>query len=131
MDKFNPVGWFEIYMQHMERAQKFYETVLGIRMTELPNPTTDELRMMMFTAPDENAMERGGSTGALVQMAGFPSGGNSTLVYFMSEDCSVEEARVEAAGGKIFKPKFPIGPHGFISLCTDTEGNMFGVHSMK
>jgi predicted enzyme related to lactoylglutathione lyase len=87
--------------------------------------------MMMFTAPDENAMARGGSTGALVQMAGFPSGGNSTLVYFMSEDCSVEEARVEAAGGKIFKPKFPIGPHGFISLCTDTEGNMFGVHSMK
>ena len=127
----NPVVWFEIYVQDMSRAQKFYETVLGTSMSELPNPTGDDLKMMMFTAPDENAMERPGSTGALVQMAGFPSGGNSTLVYFMSEDCAVEEGRVKNAGGDVFKPKFSIGPHGFISLCTDTEGNMFGIHSMK
>ncbi|NOT48896.1 MAG: VOC family protein, partial [Acidobacteria bacterium] len=67
----------------------------------------------------------------LVQMAGVPSGGNSTLVYFVSQDCAVEEGRVAGAGGSIFKPKMSIGPYGFISLCTDTEGNMFGVHSMK
>lgn len=26
----NPVGWFEIYVQDMHRAQKFYEVVLGM-----------------------------------------------------------------------------------------------------
>jgi predicted enzyme related to lactoylglutathione lyase len=49
----------------------------------------------------------------------------------MSEDYAIEEGRVEAAGGRIFKSKFGIGPHGFISPCTDAEGNMFGLHSMK
>ena len=27
--KHNPVGWFEIYVQDMPRARKFYESVLG------------------------------------------------------------------------------------------------------
>lgn len=26
----NPVGWFEIYVNDMERAKKFYETVLKV-----------------------------------------------------------------------------------------------------
>ena len=131
MSKFNPVGWFEIYVQDMARAQNFYETVLGLTLTDLPSPIGDDFQMKTFTPPNENAMERGGATGAICRMEGMPSGGNSTLVYFMCEDSSVEEGRVEAAGGGIFKSKFPIGPHGFISLCTDPDGNMFGLHSMK
>jgi len=131
MSKFNPVGWFEIYVQDMPRAQKFYETVLGLTLTDLPSPIGDDFQMKTFTPPNENAMERGGATGAICRMEGMPSGGNSTLVYFMCEDSSVEEGRVEAAGGGIFKSKCPIGPHGFISLCTDPDGNMFGLHSMK
>ena len=63
-------------------------------------------------------------------MPGFPSGGNSTLVYFVCDDCAVEEARVKKSGGRIEKPKFSIGEYGFISLVYDTEGNMFGLHSM-
>lgn len=130
MADFNPVGWFEIYVQDIDKAQKFYETVLGITMADLPNPTGDDLKMKMFSA-DESAMEKPGSNGALAQMTGVPSGGNSTLVYFSCEDCSVEEGRVSAAGGGIFKTKFSIGPYGFISLCTDPDENMFGLHSMK
>ena len=42
-------------------------------------------------------------------MKGFTAGGNSTIVYFSSEDCSIEEARVVEAGGKIHKPKLSIG----------------------
>jgi len=53
------------------------------------------------------------------------------LVYFGCEDCSVEEGRVAKSGGSIHKKKFAIGQYGFISLVIDTEGNMFGLHSMK
>lgn len=130
MQGVNPVGWFEIYVQDIAKAQTFYEAVLGISMTELPNPSDEPLKMVMFSN-DENAMTQTGSTGAIVQMADCPSGGNSTIVYFIAEDCSVEQSRVEAAGGTIFKPKMAIGEHGFISLCTDPDGNMFGLHSMK
>ncbi|NOT49131.1 MAG: VOC family protein, partial [Acidobacteria bacterium] len=45
----NAVGWFEIYVQDMARAQGFYETVLGVKLSELPNPGGDELKMMAFS----------------------------------------------------------------------------------
>ena len=130
MQGVNPVGWFEIYVQDMARAKAFYETVLGVSMSELLTPTEEPLKMVTFPM-DENAMTQTGSTGALVFLPGYPSGGNSTVVYFVSEDCAVEESRVTDAGGKVFKSKMSIGEHGFISLCTDPDGNMFGVHSMK
>ncbi|WP_313030400.1 hypothetical protein [Soonwooa sp.] len=43
----------------------------------------------------------------------------------------MEEARVEAAGGKVVKPKMGIGEFEFMSLITATEGNMVGLHSLK
>jgi predicted enzyme related to lactoylglutathione lyase len=120
----NPVGWFEIYVQDMARARKFYETVLEGRLEKIDSP---DLEMWSFPMNQDKS----GSGGALVRMPGFPSGGNSTLVYFMCEDCATEEGRVAKAGGKVEKTKFSIGPYGFISLVHDTEGNMFGLHSMK
>jgi len=59
------------------------------------------------------------------------SGGCSTLVYFGCEDCAVEEARVTPAGGRVERPKLSIGQYGFITLAFDTEGNLFGLHSMR
>jgi len=76
-------------------------------------------------------MEKYGASGALVKMEGVSPGGNSVLVYFSCEDCALEESRIAEAGGKVERPKFAIGEHGFISLAFDTEGNMFGLHSMK
>lgn len=122
----NPVGWFEIYVNDLPRATKFYEAVLGHKLTALDSPVK-ELKMMAF--PMEHGV--GGASGALVKMEGVQAGGNSTIVYFVSDDCAKEQNRVEAAGGKTFKPKFSIGQYGFITLAFDTEGNMFGVHSMK
>jgi predicted enzyme related to lactoylglutathione lyase len=78
-------------------------------------------------------MEMGavGAGGALVRMQGFEPGGNSTIVYFTSDDCKVEEERVTKAGGRIQKPKFSIGEYGYVCLAYDTEGNMFGIHSQR
>jgi predicted enzyme related to lactoylglutathione lyase len=111
-------------VQDMARARAFYETVLAGKLERLDS---GDLEMWAFP------MDQGksGSGGALVRMEGFAPGGNSTLVYFMSDDCAVEEARVSKAGGRVEKKKFPIGKYGFISLAVDTEGNMFGLHSMK
>jgi predicted enzyme related to lactoylglutathione lyase len=120
----NPVIWFEIYVQQMERAKGFYEAVLQTRLHKLNNP---ELDMWAFPM-DMNHM---GASGALVRMEGFPSGRNSTLVYFSSADCAIEAARVVPAGGRIQREKMSIGEYGFIALAIDTEDNMFGLHSLK
>ena len=122
--KTNPVGWFEIYVQDASRAKRFYETVLESKLERLPSP---EVEMWAFPMQNGGA----GAAGALVKMDGFPSGGNSTLVYFVCDDCALEEGRVTSSGGKIQKAKMSIGEYGFISLAVDTEGNMFGLHSMK
>ena len=121
--KNNPVGWFEIYVQDMDRAKAFYETVFVTKLEKLPSP---DLEMWTF------GMDQGkyGAPGALVHMPGCASGGGGTLVYFSCDDCATEAARVVPAGGCIFKEKFSIGEYGFIALVTDTEGNMIGLHSM-
>ena len=123
----NPVGWFEIYVQDMPRAQKFYEAVLLVDLEKLSMPDAAEIEMMAFPMD----MERSGASGALAKMPGFPSGGNSTLVYFSCADCADEAGRVTSSGGRVHQEKTPIGEYGFIALAYDTEGNMFGLHSMS
>lgn len=127
MKKNNPVNWFEIYVDDINRARKFYETVLGREMMELPMPEGMNMKMIAFP------WEQGGAnaTGALVQMDNMKAGGNSTVVYFQTEDCLAEQNRIEQAGGKVLQPKFPIGEHGFCAWGIDTEGNYFGLHAMK
>ena len=120
----NPVGWFEIYVQDMERAKKFYQTVFQLKLEKLDSPG---LEMWSFPM----AMDKWGASGALVKMAGVPSGGNSTLVYFSCADCAAEAQRAAGAGGRVMKDKFSIGQYGFIALVYDTEGNMIGLHSLK
>ncbi len=122
----NPIIWFEIYVQDIERAKKFYETVLQVELSNL-SPPDGELAMYSFPANPEKF----GSTGALVSHPDVPSGGNSTLVYFNCDDCAIEEARIEAAGGKLERPKMSIGEYGFITLAIDPDGNRFGLHSMQ
>lgn len=121
----NPVDWFEIYVQDIERAKKFYESVLQGKLERLPSAGM-ELEMWAFPMEANGS----GAGGTLVKMKGVPSGGNSTLVYFVCDDCAVEASRVEASGGKVDRPKMAIGQYGFIALAVDTEGNMFGLHSM-
>ncbi|ASJ71900.1 VOC family protein [Granulosicoccus antarcticus] len=122
----NPVAWFEIYVNDMPRASKFYSTVLAVEFEPLGDPNDASIEMMAFPSN----MEQYGAAGALVKMDGFDAGGNGTLVYFGCDDCAVEESRIASAGGTVVKPKMSIGDYGFISLASDTEGNMFGLHSM-
>ncbi len=124
----NPFTWVEIYVDDMSRAQNFYETILDIKMTELPMPEgMGEMQMLSFPWAEN---ERGIS-GALVKMNDMKPGNGGTLVYFNCDDCSIEESRVESAGGKVFQAKMSIGDYGFCSIISDTEGNTIGLHSMK
>lgn len=124
----NPIVWFEIYVQDMARARRFYETVFQCTLEPLAAPEGEASSMDMLSFPTE--MNAPGAGGMLVRMEGVPPGGGGTLVYFGCEDCAVQQSRVEAAGGRIHKPKFAIGPYGFCALVVDTEGNCIGLHSM-
>ena len=122
----NPIGWFEIYTDDLQRAKKFYEAVFQVTLSPLPSPV-EGIQMLAF--PSE--MTRYGAAGALAHMKKAPAGVGGTLVYFSCEDCAVEAGRVADAGGKVMIEKFSIGEYGFICMVMDTEGNMIGMHSMK
>jgi uncharacterized protein len=122
--KTNPVVWFEIYVQDLSRAKTFYERILALELTPL---AAEGMEMLCFPMLDNGP----GAMGALVQMEGCPSGGNSTLVYFACDNCAVEAARVKEAGGQVLKEKFSIGEYGHIALVIDPDGNMIGLHSMQ
>lgn len=124
--QFNVVTWFEIYVDDMERARKFYETVLGVSLEDMSDPTGDS-RMLAFPGD----MEKHGTNGALVKMPGVKAGGSNVLVYFGCEDCEIQEKRAEEAGGIVITPKISIGEFGYCSVVKDTEGNSIGLHSMN
>jgi uncharacterized protein len=126
MAKTNAIGWFDVYVTDMNRAVAFYESVLQQKLTSIGDPT-GETQMMSFPAD----MSAYGAGGALVKSAHARPGAGGTMVYFSVEDCAREESRVAAAGGKVIRPKFSIGEFGWVTLCEDTEGNLFGLSSMK
>ncbi len=124
----NPFTWVEIYVEEMAKAQKFYETVLHIKMIPMQAPGEfGELEMLSFPW----AQGEGNISGALCKTSEMKPGAGGTLVYFTCEDCAVETSRVSNAGGHVLQDKFPIGEHGFCSIAMDTEGNTIGFHSNK
>lgn len=120
------VGWFDIYVDDMERAQAFYESVLDTKLSPMEDPSDPTVQMRAFG----DDFPSHGAGGALVKLEYAQPGPGGSMVYFSCDDCSTEEARVPAAGGSVVRSKFPIGGHGSVSIVTDTEGNMIGLHSV-
>lgn len=123
--KTNPGCWFEIYVDDLPRAVKFYEAVLGTQLEKLDTPMPG-LEMMAFPM----AMETPGASGALCKMEGVKPGGSGTMIYFSCDDCDVEASRIEDAGGKLHQPKTSIGQYGYIAIGIDPDGNTFGLHTV-
>lgn len=124
----NPFTWVEIYVEDMGRAQKFYETVLQIKMLPMQMPGEfGDLEMLSFPwAEGESNI-----SGALCKTSDMKPGTGGTLIYFTCDDCATETARVEDAGGQVLQAKSQIGEHGFVSIVSDSEGNTIGFHSNK
>lgn len=120
----NAINWFEIPVTNFERAKKFYETLFGAQIMEMPFPGG---RYGFLPADMSN-----GVGGGIVQGEGFIPSDKGTVVYLNGgEDLSIPLAKIETAGGKIIMPKTSIGENGFMAHFIDTEGNRVALHSMK
>jgi uncharacterized protein len=77
----NPMVWFEIYVQNMERAKAFYEAVLAVTLEKMPAPTEEmNMEMWSFRADKDAAKTTYGECGMLVKMEA-PPGSGATIVY--------------------------------------------------
>lgn len=125
MTKRNPVGWFEIPTNDLQRAKTFYEKTFNFKLQ--PPMNMEGFEMSMFP------MERGaeGAAGSLIQGDGYTPSHEGALVYFSVDDIKATEAKIRANGGQVDKPKMSIGEYGYISICEDSEGNRIALHSMS
>ena len=118
------VSWFEIPAKDLERAQKFYESIMGISMIPLD---LENVRMRMFPVDDPSAV-----AGALCESEGFynPSMADGPLIYLNGNpDLQPILDKVEAAGGKVIVPKTQISPeYGYMAVIRDSEGNRIAFH---
>jgi len=120
----NAINWFEIPVTDFERAKKFYETLFGAEIMEMPFPGG---RYGMLPTDMQN-----GVGGGLAQGEGFVPSDKGTIVYLNGgDDLSIPLSKIENAGGKIIIPKTSIGENGFMAHFIDTEGNRVALHSMK
>jgi predicted enzyme related to lactoylglutathione lyase len=114
------IDWFEIPTVDLDRAVRFYETMLG---TRLRRETGDGMPQALLLG------DGGGAEGALVQNPHRRPASEGAIVYLNAKggiDGCIERAM--RAGGRVVLPKTGIGEPGFIAIVADTEGNHVGLH---
>ena len=121
----NPVIWFDIYTQDLQRAKSFYEKVFLFTLIE--EPTDGSFQAYRFPG----GMPGFGYMGALMYHPMRKPSSEGTIVYFECEDCEQQSNLALLHGGQVFKSKWSIGDEGFVAIIGDTEGNAIGLHSFK
>jgi uncharacterized protein len=119
----NAINWFEIPVADMERAKRFYETVLA---TELHREVFGGHDHAIFRTPEP------GVAGALVKSDTLqPSAAGARIYLDTAGALDACLARVAPAGGAVILARTDIGDPGFIAIVRDTEGNAIGLHQPR
>jgi len=118
------ISWFEIPVRDLDRAQRFYESVLD---RELKRETMGEEHLAIFPAAEGRAQ-------GCINIGPTPVSPSSsgTRVYLdVSPSIDAALSRVADAGGKVVtrKTALPAGM-GFWAHVADTEGNVVGIHAL-
>ncbi len=124
----NVVGWFEIPVEDMDRAVKFYNALFGWDIKSTP---FGEDIMAVF--PADFTKDLPGAGGCLYKGKDAKPG-NGTIVYFTSPsaNCANELETAKEMGAEILMDRYEIPEgHGFMILLRDSEGNKIAVHSME
>ncbi len=118
------LSWFEIPALDIERAQAFYEKLLGATMRrENIGPNT----LAVF------AYDESGVGGCVMVGPQVPAPRADGSLIFLNAGPSLDAvlARVDAAGGRITTPKVTLpGDMGMFAHITDSEGNRVGLHAL-
>lgn len=122
----NAINWFEIPVQDIERAQKFYEALLGraLRREQMGEST---LAVFPYQAPE-------GVGGALIADPKYRPADRGSMIYLnLVQATPLAEVvkRAETAGGHVAMECTSLPPGmGVIAHVIDTEGNRVGLHAM-
>jgi predicted enzyme related to lactoylglutathione lyase len=100
----------EIGASDTQRALKFYGDLFGWEFQNFEGSPTEY-----------HTTQTSEDSGVAVQ-----EGGPSVRIYFDVDDARAGAARVSELGGSAEEP-LPVPGMGWFAVCTDTEGNAFGL----
>ena len=122
MLKPNVPAWFEIPTNDLGRAQKFYESILGVALAR-----QDYGGGTMAVFPGG---EKPNSRGALIASVHSEPSVHGSIVYLHVDDVQPVLARVAQHGGDTVVPRteLPQGI-GYFAQIIDSEGNRVGLFS--
>lgn len=120
------VQHFEIPVDNVDRAQKFYKDVFSWDMQKWSSPADPTQEYFMFETSDEGG-NKGISGGLMKRQSPQQTVTNYVTVSSIDEYTS----KLEQSGGKIIMPKTEIPDMGYILVFMDTENNMFGLYEAK
>ena len=123
MEATTPIDWFEIPVRDIDRAQAFYEKLLGAAMRR---ETIAGNTLAVFGGS-------GGHVGGCLMAGGSaPAPSEAGTLVYLHAGASLDAvlARLESAGGQLATPKVHLpGDMGCFAHIRDTEGNRVGLHA--
>lgn len=124
MDK---VQHFEIPVDDIARARKFYEGVFGWGTMDFPMPGMQYVGLHTGPVDEKNmAKEPGFINGGMFQRnPAFPLKGPTVAITVENIDAAINKIKV--AGGTVMMEKMEIADMGLYAYIKDTEGNIIGI----
>jgi len=120
------VIFFEVPADQPKRAREFYHTTFGWKMNEIPSMHYTQIGTVEADVLGVRGTpkEPGAINGGMVQRN---DPVKNPIIYISVDSIDEAAASIEKNGGKILKPKSPVGNFGFAAYFKDTEGNVVGL----
>ncbi|MGA2971011.1 MAG: VOC family protein [Candidatus Bathyarchaeia archaeon] len=118
---------FEIPVDKMDRAQKFYKETFGWSINAIPEM---DYTLVGTTATNEQGRptEPGAINGGMLVRE---EPVKHTVVTINVKSIDDAEKRLQKNGGKMIRKKMPVADMGFAAYFQDTEGNVVGLWETK
>ena len=123
----DPIVHFEIPVDDLDRAKKFYGPIFGWNLTDWPMPDGSAYVGVHTTPIDEKTrqpLKPGAINGGIMKRSAM-----AKAPIFAVQVSSIDEKvkMIEQAGGKVVMPKVDMMGMGFYAYVTDLEGNVLGL----
>ncbi len=108
---------FDLPADEPERAKKFYQALFDWKFISVPGM---DYQFIETKSQDGKEGIKGGM--------GKRNSPDERMTNFMGVD-SIDDSmkKVQELGGKVIRPKMPVPGWGYMAVCVDTEGNLFGL----
>ena len=116
--------YFEIPVNDIERAMKFYTSVFDCNFT---HDVIHKNEMALFPFNKKNT----GISGALAKGEIYSPSITGTLIYLDTENIDETLCKITSNGGEILFPKTPVGDTGYVAEFKDCEGNRVALYQNK